>query len=221
VCRSITTIDLLTFGMNIDPYELWWRALELSNPSHWSPLVSHYFLDVRGKRFDEWWKHCEPFFTEPADDADLRSVYLIKDASDYDHYASMFEEDGLTVLLDLTATKDQLLREFETLLRKKHTGKVGRPPKQVRGAEFSLSSHLSDARLKSIKTALDVYERRKIVAPKEKNPDVARALQIPYDWGTRKLNSGEKRVLSATISRYLKQAENLIGGVCQGVFPAK
>jgi hypothetical protein len=216
-------------------YELWYDSLQLSDRSRWSERVRDYFTDGDGLSWGQWWEKCRYLFVD--DETELLTMWELKDSSDFEHYWDTFKgendvkldngySDTVVLAVHLHATRTDLIAAFEKVLNERHTGTRGRPAKTGTLAAFHLRSYPN---VEAVKKALEVWRYRHS-HPQATLSDVGIACKVnrnmipanydPNDTTTHP-DSHAKRVLAATVSRYLKHATQLIRGVEQGTFPTE
>lgn len=204
---------------NEDYYTVWHRALQLSDRSKWSADVERDFKDAQKlTEFEDWmqaYKHL--FAQEIGEDDPAMSYWRIDSKEDFEAHWEPNEEDreGLKfICFNWFQTKDKLLKAFEQILREQHDGKRGRP-KYFDNADYRRIT--GPVNVTASMKALDVWKAHDD-NPKLSHSELAKKLGIGKRWNS---DSANMRVLSATISRYIRTAQALIDGVEQGVFPNK
>lgn len=205
--------------MDIEPYKVWWRALRASDRSRWTRAVEEAFGPAAHLPFDQWWEACKAVLV---DDTPLLTVKeLASDAGWREYWDEWRDDSGDSIALwvNLTAPKDQLMRAFGDLLDQRHTGKRGRPQHRGTIADFSLAGPVN---VQAANKALDVWEtHRDEPALKLWEVGVRCAVNVNQIPRTGDPDAAQRRVLTITVSRYLRRAEALIRGVEVGTFPAR
>jgi len=174
------------------------------------------FGDVRGDDFKAWWSEGSRairLFAEPAAEDVVRELAEGEVAPD--------QEDALTLVFPLNMPKRYLQRRFNELLKKYHTGKRG-----FQNAKKSLARYKFEGQpnVPALKQAFLVYKHR-LDNPKAKLWEIGN--ELPGVIKTQKLKSGDtqyvkeakKKVLAATVSRYLRRAQESIDRVGRGLSP--
>lgn len=204
-------------------YKLWYIALAYSHRSKWSrwtPAVEDAFGDAVGLSFKKWWlasKHLftpevPPFFYE-----------VIETQEDFDFWQHKMRDpknpdETLIIGINMLNRKDDLIAAIEKLLRDRLPAQRGRPAIED-WAQFPIAYHVTNE--EAIRRALRVFKRRHIKKISEPNWVTATMLEINIRKGDPDPDVVDRRVLSATISRYLAYGERIVAGVAEGVFPAK
>lgn len=213
---------------DVKPFQLWHECLLLSDRSRWTDQVELWFGPQHGLPWPQWWERSQHLFADDTPPFFLQEIESPEDFADYwESWRSEELNDTLVVWFNLANKKEDLLAAFERLLRKRHTGKRGRPRKDGRSiAEFELERKVH---VQSVETALNAYrawvanaslpksERKKqweIAVRYGVNPS-----QIPDDPEVRP-GDDERRILTIAVNRCIRRAKTLIDGVQRGVFPA-
>lgn len=188
------------------------------------------FGDVREDNFHMWWtenqRGAELFAEQPL------TVKFGELATAADWLPYWDKETVLVVAVPLTMSKRALKGAFAKLLDSRHTGnKSGRPSmaklKEVSTARYKLENNYT---VSGLLTALAVYDlwvenQTKPKAEKLALWEIGKALNINKKAITRaesKLSYERldgRNVLSATVSRYVKQAKAMIENTIKGKFP--
>jgi hypothetical protein len=174
------------------------------------------FGDVRGDDFKAWWSEGSRairLFAEPAAEAVVRELDGGEIVSD--------QSNLLTLVFPLNLPKRYLQKRFNQLLKKYHTGKQG-----VQYAKSSQARYRFEGQpnVPALKLAMKVYEM-KLDNPKMKLWEIGN--EMPGVIRTQKLKSTDdqytkeqkKKVLAASVSRYLRRAQESIQRVGQGLSP--
>jgi hypothetical protein len=129
--------------------------------------------------------------------------------------------DAFTVSIPLYLPKKLILRRFKELLDERHKGKRGHQSAKRSKASYQVKGQPN---IPAIKQALEVYDFKK-ANPKMKLWEIGNA--IPKLQIGNKIKAGDteseiadkKNVLAATVSRYVRRAEESIRNTALGVFP--
>ena len=199
---------------DVTPYRLWYECLKRSNRKDWVDRVRQHFTAADGLAFEPWWDLCRHLFI---DDSPLTGVQVIDSRDEFDLYWNeMRGDDSFAVWIDLNARQEDLIADFDKLVRAKHAGARGRPKKEGTLAEFDLAGHCN---IKATWMALACYDLEKTMRLWEIGAKCKVSLsQIPDD-EDEEPTPEQKRVLAVTVSRYLGRAKALIEGTERGIFP--
>lgn len=174
------------------------------------------FGDVRGADFKAWWTEDGRgvrLFAEPrADDM----VRVLEEGE-----AAISPGEALTISLPLSFPKRLLERRIKELLAQHHTGARG---KQYAKQSRALYRVEGQPNVPALEMGLTVFDLRGTL------PDLALweiGARIPKLSASQKIKPGDspserldkRRVLSATVSRYLKRVKAAIDRAGEGVFP--
>lgn len=174
------------------------------------------FADVRADDFKAWWSEGNRairLFAEPAAEDVVREMAKGEMAPD--------QEDVLTLVFPLNMPKRYLQQRFNQLLKKHHTGKQGVQYAKKSRARYKFEGQPN---VPALKQAMLVYEQR-LANPKAKlwelgneMPGVVRSqkLKATDDQYTKEQ---KKKVLAASVSRYLRRAQESIERVGRGLSP--
>jgi hypothetical protein len=182
------------------------------------------FGDVRGESFKEWWTLSErgaKLFGE------REHLQKLIEAEDISEVPSEWDRKGLmVVLVPLTSTKAYIRSRFSALIKRRHLRQRGRIADKfaVSTAKYKLSQNYT---IDNLDKCLSVYLRWREAQKEPKKVPLWKiavdlrltpsALPKPTDKDYD--HRIDRRVLAATVSRYLKQARQRIEGVANGVFP--
>jgi len=174
------------------------------------------FGDVRDDDFKAWWSQGSRairLFAEPAAEAVVRELQGGEAAPD--------QSDVLTLAFPLNLPKRYLQKRFNQLLKKHHTGKQG-----VQFAKSSRARYKFEGQpnVPAMKLSMKVYEM-KLENPKMKLWEIGN--EMPGVIRSQKLKASDdqytkeqkKKVLAASVSRYLRRAQESIQRVGQGLSP--
>ncbi len=224
-----------TFGTDKKPKSLsywqgsvyyWWWAYLKKNTEYISccesngqgPMAALYedFGDVRDDDFKAWWSSGSRailLFAEPAADDVVRELSAGEPAPD--------QKDVLTLVFPLNLPKRYLQKRFNQLLKKFHTGKQGVQYAKSTKAKYRFEGQPN---VPALKQAMEVYKRR-IEYPQKKLWEIGN--EMPGVIRSQKLKSADdqytkeqkRKVLAATVSRYLRRAKESIDRVGRGLSP--
>lgn len=204
----------------------WWWAFLRKNVDYLAccesggkgPMAALYqdFGDVRDDDFKAWWSQGSRairLFAEPAAEAVVRELQGGEAAPD--------QSDVLTLAFPLNLPKRYLQKRFNQLLKKHHTGKQG-----VQFAKSSRARYKFEGQpnVPAMKLSMKVYEM-KLENPKMKLWEIGN--EMPGVIRSQKLKASDdqytkeqkKKVLAASVSRYLRRAQESIQRVGQGLSP--
>lgn len=205
-------------------YYLWWAYLKRNQTyldacakGGAGALAAIYadFGDVRGDDFKVWWTEGGRgvrLFAEPrAED----SVRVLQEGE-----CALAASEALTLSLPLNLPKRLLERRIKELLAKHHTGKRGHQLAKKSQAKYRVQGQPN---LGALELGLNVYDF------KQANPDLALweiGNQVPRVTMKHKLKRDDdkndkivkKRILAATVSRYLKRVNLSIERAGVGLF---
>jgi hypothetical protein len=174
------------------------------------------FGDVRGDDFKKWWiegGRGAHLFAEPQAEDSIRVLEIGQEALD--------KSEAFTLSIPLYLPKKTILRRFKELLDERHQGKRGHQLAKRSKARYQVKGQPN---IPAIKQALEVYDFKK-AHPKMKLWEIGNA--IPRLQLSNKLKTSDtaseradkRNVLAATVSRYLKRAEESIKNTSTGAFP--
>jgi hypothetical protein len=181
------------------------------------------FGDIYAQEFKAWWKADERgarLFAEPV----KQTIQLLKVGSSVEkrHYRNIV----LEVPLDFPST--YLVKRFKEILDRYHTGKRGMKysGSDKSNAQYIVTSERIDVEF--LRTALRVWDTRK-ANPKMSLVELAIEAKLPFsqslklDGDGKVMNSKDqtkiKASVAATVSRFLRKADNIIRNVGKGAFP--
>ena len=174
------------------------------------------FGDVRGEDFKAWWSEGSRairLFAEPAAEDVVRELVGDETAPN--------QEDALTLVLPLNMPKRYLQKRFNQLLKKYHSGKRGFQNAKKSRARYKFEGQPN---VPALKQAFLVYEHR-LENPKAKLWEIgnkmlgvvkSQKLKVSDDQYTKEQ---KKKVFAATVSRYLRRAQESIERVGRGLSP--
>lgn len=174
------------------------------------------FGEVRDVTFKQWWTtggRGAILFAEPEADQNVRVLSVGEAVPEIDQ--------AITISFPLDLPKGFLVKSLQAILKKRHSGKRG-----VQHAKSSIAKYRLSGQpfVKALGSALKVYDY------KQANPDLKLweiGNQFPGLFEDSKILlkdapseiSNKKRVLAASVSRYLKQATKSIEATGKGIFP--
>jgi len=174
------------------------------------------FGEVRDVTFKEWWTsdgRGARLFAEPVAVQNVRVLAVSDAVPDIDK--------AITISFPLDLPKGFLVKSLQAILKKQHSGKRG-----IQNAKSSVAIYKLSGQpfIKALESALKVYDY------KQQNPSLKLweiGNQIPGLFEASKITakdapgeiSDKKRVLAASVSRYLKQTSKSIEDAGRGIFP--
>ena len=174
------------------------------------------FGDVRGSDFKKWWmeggRGANLFANQQVEDS-IRILGIGQEALD--------TSEAFTVSIPLYLPKKTILRRFKELLDERHQGRRGHQLAKRSSAHYKVKGQPN---IPAIKQALEVYDF-KLANPGLKLWEIGNAiprLQLENKLKTSDTPSqraDKRNVLAATVSRYLRRAENSIKNTTLGIFP--
>lgn len=174
------------------------------------------FGDVRGDDFKSWWSTDSrgmKLFSEPPAQETIRVVSK-------DEIESL-DEDLLLMSVPLNLPKKFLLQRFRTLLAEKHKGERGKQYAKSSKAKYQFKGQPN---IEALLLALHVYDQSK-ANPKMKLWELGQFLpQFKHLYGSflrsgESLNTANKKIIEATVSRYIRKACQAISNTSKGNFP--
>jgi len=216
------------------PYYWWWaflrrnrRYLACCEGDGKGELEALYkdFGDVRDADFRLWWNaHGSALFSEQPPN------YILKELTSKDDWAAEWTADTmLVVAVPLTIPKNQIGKFFNRLLKTRHKGQRGRKALSdgdASTARYPLNRNVNVAALKKQLAVYDAYLANETAERKQTLAQIGAALElVPHHMPNPKDSpttaADKRRIVSATVSRYYKQASIIIEATADGVFPAK
>jgi hypothetical protein len=200
--------------------ELWVEFLQLSDRSKWTKQVEEDFGDVWAPDFDplerkRWFKLFVDMWDAPV--LPLREripEYMVADEDRYVAYA-----------FDLTYPRATILKALKVRLDSQKNARDkswsrGRPKHRAIKAKYKLCRRPNIPALEKI---LAVYKLRE-KNPKWKLYQIGQELrlnenQMPHRSDSAGMVSDKRRVMTAIVARYLRQAKEIIKNVQKGIFP--
>lgn len=174
------------------------------------------FGDVRGDSFQKWWMEDgrgAHLFADPRAEDSIRVMETGQEALD--------PSEAFTVSIPLYLPKKTILRRFKELLDERHQGRRGHQLAKRSKARYQVKGQPN---IPAIKQALEVYDFR-LANPGLKLWEVGD--QMPKFQGANKIKPGDtpsevadkKNVLAATVSRFLRKAQQSIESAATNRFP--
>jgi hypothetical protein len=208
-------------------YALWYRSLKLSEEykhccinNGKGRLKSLYgdFGDVVDMRFDQWWQRIGRYLF-----AERKAIPIVQY---YTHRRELEEitnlRDKVLIEVPLTIRKSTVVRQINKILKAAYEGRDVVPREQSTARRKLAKSKL---RKETVSKMLDIYELR-IRKPELTLWQLGERAGIELDLMARSTD-GEQMTLQQerirmgiAVSRYLKQARNLIWNATEGTFPS-
>lgn len=216
------------------PYYWWWAFLNRNEEylkcceNNGKGKLSHLFKDfgdIRKKDFKDWWSEKNRggyLFGE------RRSDFLPTELTSKDDWDKAWtSESALVVAFPLAMSKRQLQGFFAKILKKRHTAKRGRTAKKLKGstAKYPLNRSYTIESLQKSLEVYDCYTRMKKENPKTKLWEIGTELRlvrsaIPSAKDLKGDTMVKRNIMAATVKRYLNQAQTIIKGTSEGIFPS-
>jgi len=214
----------------VSPYYWWWAYLQKNEEYRKccqnggkGKLASLYadFGDVYELEFRLWWGRLK------------RGAYLfgeqeksdrINQVSDIEKCAEALKNPSLILArIPINESKSQLLKSFKLFLRDKHQTKRGRR-KVVSTALYPFCSTPSVSALEQTLTVYEAWQESLKSKPTKTLADIGIDLRlvktfIPNSKDTPKEVTTKRNKMSATVSRYIRDAEAIIANTALGRFP--
>lgn len=216
------------------PYYWWWAFLrlnedyiqccELGGEGNLAALYKD-FGDVRGESFKEWWKEkgVALFAEKPLP----QNLTKLTNKVEWDE---TWVDSVMVVAVPMDMSKRYIYSEFIKLIKKHHTAKRGRTAQEwaKSTAKYPINrNHTID----NLRTTFAVYEA---YVANSKLPKAQKLTVWQLGDKLRVVKSAEKskneieerseierrNILAASVSRYVKQAKEIIAATAQGIFPA-
>ena len=171
--------------------------------------------DVRGVKFDDWWKSHQDLFSEP-------SVKTLRDVSERQ------TDESLIIEVPLNQSTSKLLELIKVEIE------LGQKPnyrkKKVRFTKSYQLTSGSEPKLDTIRNVLNIY--RDVYLPNRK-PKIPKTLDLTYEYYEKKKRmkmpdslqltnhlSSHKNV-ERNLGRWMKWGETIMANVSNGEFPGK
>lgn len=206
-------------------YYVWWSYLKRNDEylktceSHGKGSLSKLyedFGDVRCDDFKSWWSADSRgmrLFSEPPAQETIRIVSK-------DEITSL-DEDLVLMSVPLNLPKKFLLQRFRTLLAEKHKGKRGKQYAKHSRAKYQFKGQPN---IEALLLALHVLDKKNEF-PKMKLWELGQFLTQfkhlygPYLRSGEPLDTAYKKIIEATVSRYLRKARLTVANTAKGCFP--
>ena len=220
--RVSNLLAILSMSRNVkhfeNVYELWYEWLKTIHPSQWAESAKDTLVNCE-MPFEQWWEAHKQFFLPVYD---LTSLWVIEDEEDYKIFHDSRDPEGeLIVAFNTGMPTNTIVKAVRKLLNERNlTHRVGRPEFDDSGADlFSLDRRPDEPTIRTLNTMLRIYKAW--LSEKEKPKSEQKPLwaigiqekvnlsQIPADGDTAKTISDKRKVLTATVSRYLRWAITL------------
>lgn len=208
-------------------YALWYRSLKLSEEykhccinNGKGRLKSLYgdFGDVVDMRFEQWWQRIGRYLF--AERKAIPSVQFYTHRRELEEITSL--RDKVVIEVPLTIRKSTVVRQINKILKAAYEGRDVVPREQSTARRKLDKSKL---RKETVSKMLDIYELR-IRKPELTLWQLGERAGIELDLMARSTD-GEQMTLQQerirmgiAVSRYLKQARNLIWNATEGTFPS-
>ena len=206
-------------------YYLWFQCLKLSDEYRHcctengkGRLNDMYvdFGDVVDLRFDQWWvKIGRYLFAERKAIPDVNCYTHLRDISEITSL-----RDKVLIEVPLNIRKSTVIRKINKILKDAYAEREAVVPRQKSTAKRKLKK--SKIRKETVEKMLDLYELRK------RKPNLTLAqlgseagIEIDFNRWSKVLPTPqqERERMAIAVSRYLKQARNLIWNATEGDFP--
>jgi len=216
----------------VSPYYWWWAYLQKNEEYRKccaqggrGKLAKLYadFGDVYELEFRLWWGRLK------------RGAYLfgeqekndrINQVSSLERCAEALQNPSIILArIPINESKSQLLKSFKLFLRDKHQTKRGRR-KVVSTALYPFCSTPSVSALEQTLTVYEAWQESLKAKQNKTLADIGIELRlvrefIPHSKDTPKQATSKRNKMSATVSRYIRDAEAIIANTALGRFPDK
>jgi hypothetical protein len=206
-------------------YYVWWSYLkrneeylktcEFNGQGSLSKLYED-FGDVRADDFKTWWtedgRGARLFSNPPAED----TVRLLSKSDE-----APLDDDHLLVSVPLNLPKKFIFQRFKSLLNQKHNGQRGKQYAKTSKAKYQFKGQPN---IEALATALNIWDKR-IEQPKLKLWELGqflplnKHLYVDYFKSGKPLDTASKKLMEATVSRYIKKARDSLKNTSKGLFP--
>lgn len=218
------------------PYYWWWaylrrnedylRCCERNGEGVLAALYAD-FGDVRGEDFADWWgrstQRGAKLFAEKPLDLKLKKITSTIQLDQW-----IESKDVMVVAFNTTIGRRKLQSYFAHLLQMEHKGKRGRVAfgKVVSTACYPLHRNFTTHNLKQMLKAYDAWAENERLPKAERRPLWAIGEEIrlvgsamPAREDTKYCTAAKHNVMTAAVSRYVKQAKAIIANTALGIFP--
>jgi hypothetical protein len=212
----------------LDPYRLWYEALQRSDRTRWSKKAQDFLKPADGLPFDLWWAEVGKYFKE-LDRHEMFTVSLIGSQEELDGWWEDYgwDEDVKMLYVNLLTPTSVLEEEFGKLIRTLRTNRPGRPAHESFAPDFPMCR---PPRVELIKLMLKCYDANQENGQRPRSQrlslyelGVSTGVQVGYIVDDKRDDDREaeaKRVkMAVTFSRMVKRARTLISNVEIGIFP--
>jgi len=216
----------------VSPYYWWWAYLQKNEDYRKcceqggkGKLAKLYadFGDVYELEFRLWWSRLKRgayLFGEQEKNDRIYKVSSIAKCTEVLQNPSL-----ILAYIPINESKSQLLKSFKILLKKEHQTKLGRR-KVVSTALYSFCSTPSVSALEQTLTVYEAWQESLKSKQNKTLADIGIELRlvrefIPYSKDTPKEVTTKRNKMSATVSRYIRDAEAIIANTALGRFPDK
>lgn len=181
------------------------------------------FGDVLNDTFKDWWReHGYHLFAEERKPLQLKEL---NDPSEWD--SSWTKDHAMVVVVPLDIPKRYLQGFFARLLKERHGGERGRKAlsdKNASTACFPLHRNVSVETLKKQLAVYDAVMAKKQGKDKRTLAKIGADLELvedamPASKDTISDAMDKRNVMSATVSRYFRQAQRIVANTAKGQFP--
>ena len=181
------------------------------------------FGDVLNDTFKDWWReHGYHLFAEERKPVQLKEL---NDPSEWD--TDWSKEHAMVVVVPLDIPKRYIQGFFARLLKERHGGKRGRKAlsdKDASTARFPLHRNVSVGTLEKQLAVYDAVLAKKQGKDKRTLAKIGADLELVKDAMPNSKDDLEtamdkRNVMSATVSRYFRQAQHIIANTAKGQFP--
>lgn len=196
--------------MTKNPYELWWRCLQLVPLKEWKPAFRRHVGSARDLPFEDWWAEVRQFFEEvpPVLTTVMEDMEQIEGWGLWQHK----ELNEAVFVVNLDNPTKVLMDDIEQKLKELQRNKRGRPVRP-RFAEYPLAG---TPNVEYINKLLNVFHAREVEGKKLWEAAIdAELVAFPHPG-----DADGRNVLGASAGRAIKQAKALIFRASQGDFPS-
>lgn len=216
------------------PYYWWWECLrrnekylECCRNGGKGDLEEIYrsFGDVLNDTFKEWWMVDGRGYRLFAEEPQAQRMAKLRSPSDWNE--SWTDDNVLVVVAPLTMTSKELKATFSKMLKKWHKGVRGRKSLNDVGAstaKFPLHRYVSIHTLRKQLAVYDAVEENKKTDKKITLAQIGKKLKLvedamPLTTDDRNTAEDKRNVMSASVSRYYREASRIIANTSKGQFP--
>jgi hypothetical protein len=229
--RTLSTLrahNPYKIGYESSIYYYWFEFLKRSEPSSRSKRVLEDFGDITDVKFMDWWRYTgqKLFLSENIDDY---SEFPTMGVIDIETAQESLDLGRFMVSINMNYPKKVIMERLKSIVDNQVNAKVGRRELlKDRGGKYNMKSKFDVYALKrtlevydlSIKkeepklTRWEIEERLNLIDKTSKKAGAVWKMgKTPKELATR------RKVQTATVSRYLRHAGELIKNVAQGEFP--